>query len=65
MIYGGLFVPKTTVQVVDRYNPGLPGTDVANVPLGVAFAEATASQIGARAIEMSETAFGDPADVRY
>lgn len=65
MIYGGLFLPKATVHIVDRYNPGLPGADVANVPLGVAFAEATASQIGARMIDMTETAFGDPADVQY
>lgn len=65
MIYGGLFVPKTTVRIIDRYNPGLPGATVANVPLGVAFAEATASQIGARMVEMTETAFGDPADVQY
>lgn len=65
LIYGGLFVPKVTVRIIDRYNPGLSGASVANVPLGVAFAEATASQIGARVIEMTETAFGDPADVQY
>jgi len=65
LIYGGLFVPKATVRIIDRYDPGLPGATVANVPLGVAFAEATASQVGARMIEMTETAFGDPADVRY
>lgn len=65
MIYGGLFLPKATVHIIDKYNPALPGADVANVPLGVAFAEATASQIGSRMIDMAETAFGDPSDVEY
>jgi conjugal transfer mating pair stabilization protein TraG len=65
MIYGGLFLPKATVHIIDKYNPALPGADVANVPLGVAFAEATASQIGSRMIDMTETAFGDPTDVEY
>jgi len=65
IIYGGLFVPKVTVKITDRYNPALPGATIANVPLGVAFAEATASQIGARVIDMTETAFGSPTDVQY
>jgi conjugal transfer mating pair stabilization protein TraG len=65
LIYGAMFVPKATVHIVDKYNPGLSGADVANVPLGVAFAEATASQIGAHMIDMTETAFADPADVEY
>lgn len=65
VIYGGLFLPKVTVQITDKYNAALPGATVANVPLGVAFAEATASQIGARVIEMTETAFGSPTDVQY
>lgn len=65
VIYGGLFLPKVEVRIIDKYNPALPGATVANVPLGVAFAEATASQIGARVIDMTETAFGSPSDVRY
>ncbi|WP_293681378.1 conjugal transfer protein TraG N-terminal domain-containing protein [uncultured Phenylobacterium sp.] len=65
IIYGGLFLPKVTVKITDRYNPALPGATIANVPLGVAFAEATASQIGARVIDMTETAFGSPTDVQY
>jgi conjugal transfer mating pair stabilization protein TraG len=65
LIYGCVFVPKVDVKIVDRFEPALPGALVANVPLGVAFAESLASQVGARMIDMTETAFGDPADVEY
>jgi conjugal transfer mating pair stabilization protein TraG len=65
VIYGVVLVPKVTVHVTDKFNPALAGADVANVPLGVAFASSVASQIGARAIQMAETAFGDPNDVQY
>jgi conjugal transfer mating pair stabilization protein TraG len=65
VIHGVVFVPKVTVHITDKFNPALAGADVANVPLGVAFAESIASQVGARAIQMTETAFGDPNDVMY
>jgi len=65
VIYGVFFVPKVTVHITDKLNPGLTGADVANVPIGIAFAEAISSQIGSRAIQMTETAFADPDDVTY
>jgi conjugal transfer mating pair stabilization protein TraG len=65
VIYGVVFVPKVTVHITDKLNPALAGADVANVPIGVAFAESLASQVGSRAIDLTETAFGDPSDVMY
>jgi conjugal transfer mating pair stabilization protein TraG len=65
MTYGCVFVPKVQVRIVDRFNPALTGALVANVPLGVAFAESLASKVGARMIDMTETAFGDPLDLEY
>ena len=65
VIYGVLWVPKVQVHITDKYNPGLTGADVANVPLGVGVVAGMSSQVGDRAIQLMETAFGDPADVRY
>lgn len=65
VIYGVLWVPKVQVQVIDKFNPGLTGGAVANVPLGVGFTAAVTSQVGNRVIELTETTFADPADVRY
>jgi conjugal transfer mating pair stabilization protein TraG len=65
IMYGCLFVPKVDVRIIDKFNPALPGALVGNVPLGVGFAESLASQIGARMVDMTETAFGDPAELQY
>lgn len=65
IIYGVLLVPKVQIHVTDKFNAGLAGADVANVPLGVAFVASVTSQIGDRAIQMTETAFGDPDDLKY
>jgi conjugal transfer mating pair stabilization protein TraG len=65
VIYGVLWVPKVQVQVVDRYNPGLTGGAVANVPIGVGVVASMSSRVGARTIDLMETAFSTPDDVRY
>lgn len=63
--YGVLWVPKVQVHVTDVFNPALTGADVANVPLGVGMTASLTSRVGSRVIELTETAFGDPADNRY
>lgn len=65
VIYGVLWAPKVQVQVVDRFNPGLTGGAVANVPIGVGVVASMSSRVGARAIDLMETAFSAPNDVRY
>ncbi|OYW83511.1 MAG: hypothetical protein B7Z26_00390, partial [Asticcacaulis sp. 32-58-5] len=65
IIYGVLWVPKVTVQVVDRLNPGVTYANVANVPLGVGVASSLISRVGDRVITLTETAFSDPADLQY
>lgn len=65
VIYGVLWVPKVQVHVTDRFNVALTGADVANVPLGVGVVASMSSRVGARAIDLMETAFGAPNDVRY
>jgi conjugal transfer mating pair stabilization protein TraG len=63
--YGILWVPKVQVHVTDVFDPALTGADVANVPLGVGMTASLTSRVGHRAIELTETAFGDPQDARY
>lgn len=65
VIYGVLWVPKVQVHVTDKYNPALTGADVANVPLGVGVVAGMSSRVGDRAIQLMETAFASPDDVRY
>lgn len=65
VIYGALWVPKVKVQIVDRFNPALTGGAVANVPIGVGVVASMSSRVGASAIDLMETAFSDPQDVRY
>lgn len=65
VIYGVLWVPKVTVNVVDRLNPAAIYPQVANVPLGVGAAASMISQIGDRMISLTQTAFADPADLEY
>lgn len=62
---GILFVPKVQVHVTDVFDPSLTGADVANVPLGVGMTVSLASRVGHRAIELTETAFGDPDAAEY
>jgi conjugal transfer mating pair stabilization protein TraG len=65
LIYGIMWVPKVTVQVTDELNPYMAGGAVANVPLGVGMMASLTSQVGRRAIDLSEQAFGDLGDLRY
>jgi conjugal transfer mating pair stabilization protein TraG len=65
VIYGVLWVPKVTVQVVDRLNPAVTYANVANVPLGVGVTASLISRVGDRVIQLTETAFSDPADLQY
>lgn len=65
VIYGVLWAPKVQVQVVDRFNPGLTGGAVANVPIGVGVVASMSSRVGGRTIDLMETAFSAPNDVRY
>jgi len=65
VIYGVIWIPRVQVHVTDRFNPTLTGADIAHVPLGIAFVAATTSEIGDAAIDVSETAFGDPAGMSY
>lgn len=65
VIYGMVWVPKAQVHITDRFNPALVGADVANVPIGIALVASLTTRVGARVIDITETAFGDPEDVRY
>ncbi|OYX36060.1 MAG: hypothetical protein B7Y99_02645 [Caulobacterales bacterium 32-69-10] len=65
LMYGIMWVPKVTVQVTDELNPYMAGGAVANVPLGVGMMASLTSQVGRRAIDLSEQAFGDIGDLRY
>ena len=65
VIYGVLWVPKVTINVTDRLNPAGVYAVVPNVPLGVGASAALVSQIGDKLIQMTQTAFGDPADASY
>lgn len=65
LIYMCLMVPRVTVLVTDRINPGLPGAAVANVPLGLGVIAAFTSQIGDYFVRGSELVFGLPTDLNY
>jgi conjugal transfer mating pair stabilization protein TraG len=65
IIYLCLLVPKVEVQVVDRFDPGLPGANVENVPLGLALIASLTTTVGAEITEQTETAFGLPDDLKY
>ncbi|MEM9838019.1 MAG: conjugal transfer protein TraG N-terminal domain-containing protein [Pseudomonadota bacterium] len=64
IIYLCLLVPKTTVQVVDRFDPGLPGATVANVPLGLALVASLTTTVGDEFTEQTEVAFALPGDLQ-
>jgi conjugal transfer mating pair stabilization protein TraG len=65
LAYGTMWVPKVQIQVTDVLNPYMTGGAVANVPLGVGFVASLSSRVGDRAIQLTETAFGDPDSLRY
>ena len=65
VIYGVLWLPKVQVHVTDRFNPGLQAAQIANVPLGVAFAAALSTEVGDTAITLTQEAFNDPASLEY
>ena len=54
VIYGILWLPKVQVHVTDRFNPGLQAAQIANVPLGVAFAAALSTEVGDTAITVTQ-----------
>lgn len=65
LIYACLMVPRVDVQVVDRINPSLAPSNVANVPLGLGIMASFTSQIGDYLTTSAETVFGLPNDMQY
>ena len=65
LMYMCLMVPRLDVQVVDRINPGLAPSYVANVPLGLAMMASFTSQIGDYLTTSAEVVFGLPVDQNY
>ena len=65
LIYACLMVPRVDVQVVDRLNPGLAPSNVANVPLGLGMMASFTSQIGDYLTTSAEVVFGLPNDMQY
>src|SRR5690606_23863310 len=65
VIFYILWVPKVQVHITDRFDPGLTGADVANVPVGLALVSSISTKVGARVTELSEQAFSQPNDVTY
>jgi len=58
-----LFLPKTTVEIVDRISQ--KGVPVANVPLGIAVIASYTTSIGDALTQMIEMNFSMPDDLRY
>ena len=65
LIYNALFLPKTSVRIVDRLNPALANPVINNVPLGLAMFAGLASDMGDGVTRLTETAFALPNDLRY
>lgn len=65
IIYLCLLVPKTTVTVIDRYDPALTSPVVANVPLGLAAIASFTTTVGDEFTDFTETAFSLPSDLEY
>ena len=65
LIYMCLMVPRVTVVVTDRINPGLPAAAVANVPLGLGVMASFTSQISDYFTRGAELVFGLPSDLNY
>ena len=65
LMYACLMVPRVDVQVVDRINPSLAPSFVANVPLGLGIMASFTSQVGDYLTTSAETVFGLPNDMQY
>lgn len=65
VIYGVLWVPKVGIQVEDRLNPTAVYSPVMNVPIGAAVPAALISQVGDEIIQLTQTAFADPANSNF
>ena len=65
LMYACLMVPRVDVQVVDRINPSLAPSFVANVPLGLGIMASFTSQVGDYLTTSAETVFGMPNDMQY
>jgi len=64
IFYAGLFLPRVTVNVIDRTSVNPPQA-VANVPLGVAFFASMTSHVGDWLTRSFETVFALPNEVRF
>ena len=64
LFYGTLFVPKTTVDIIDRTGTTAPMA-VPNVPLGLAFFASTTSHIGDWLTRSYEALMTIPAPVQF
>ena len=65
LMYMCLMVPRVDVQVVDRVNPSLAPSYVANVPLGLGLVASFTSQVGDYLTRSAEVVFGMPNDMQY
>lgn len=65
-VWSVLVVPKVTVNVLDRSNPAVVGTEpVSGVPLGLGVPVSFATRIGDRIASIMETALQIPNDFSY
>ena len=65
VIYLVLMVPKTNVQVIDRFDNALPDASIANVPIGLALIASMTSTVGDQFTRLTETTFAVPTDLEY
>ncbi|UAJ12396.1 conjugal transfer protein TraG N-terminal domain-containing protein [Polymorphobacter megasporae] len=65
LMYMCLMVPRVDVQVIDRINPSLAPSYVANVPIGLGLVASFTSQVGDYLTRESEVVFGMPTDMQY
>lgn len=64
VVYWSLFLPTSTVLVVDRLNPAA-SRPVDNVPLGLAMFAGFSSKVSTALASMAEQAFAVPDDLKY
>lgn len=64
-IIGVMLIPKTTVTVIDKSNPGLTGNVVSNVPVGIGYIASLSTTFGNKFTEEYETAVGVPTAISY
>ena len=64
-VWGAMIVPKATVRVVDRLDPALAPSVVADVPIGLALFASVTSEIGDGLTQLTEQAFSLPNDLAY